>query len=50
LKTNKEAVMKKRIFVTTFGLLLIAASVFAGDGDLIVNGKIGAGTATQLQP
>jgi len=36
--------MKKRLWVITLGLLLIAVTGYAGDGDLIVNGKLGLGT------
>jgi hypothetical protein len=42
----EEGKMKKQIFTLIMGLLLIGAPAFAADGDFIVNGKVGIGTAT----
>lgn len=36
----------KMILAVAAGLLLMAASLFAGDGDLIVDGNLGVGTTT----
>jgi hypothetical protein len=36
--------MKKRIAVLVAGLLLIGSHLYAGNGDLIVNGNVGVGT------
>ncbi|MBI5055172.1 MAG: tail fiber domain-containing protein [Nitrospirae bacterium] len=36
--------MKKKIIILMVGVLLIAANLFAGDGDLIVEGNLGVGT------
>lgn len=38
--------MKKRLWTITFGLLLIGINGYAGDGDLIVNGKLGLRSTT----
>ena len=38
--------MKKSLFLCIVGLLLIAANLFAANGDMIVNGKLGVGTST----
>jgi hypothetical protein len=38
--------MKKKILVLIIGVLLAGANAYAGDGDLIVQGKVGIGTAT----
>ena len=38
--------MKKLIWATAIILLLAGSQAFAADGDLIVNGKVGVGTAT----
>ncbi|MFZ3136091.1 MAG: tail fiber domain-containing protein [Thermodesulfovibrionales bacterium] len=38
--------MKKWILILVTGLLLVGVNVFAADGDLIVNGKAGIGTAS----
>lgn len=40
--------MKKWILILVTGLLLIGVNVFAADGDLIVNGKIGIGTTNPI--
>jgi trimeric autotransporter adhesin len=37
--------MKKWILILVMGLLLVGVNVFAADGDIIVNGKAGIGTA-----
>lgn len=36
----------KRSFLFMSGLLLIAGTVYGGNGDLIVNGQVGVGTTT----
>ncbi len=36
--------MKTKILVLMCGLLFISSYLFAGDGDLIVNGNVGIGT------
>jgi hypothetical protein len=36
--------MKMRVVVLTLAIVLIGVTVFAADGDLIVNGKLGVGT------
>ncbi len=38
--------MKKRFAIFMIGFLLVAANVFAGDGDVIVNGNLGVGTTS----
>jgi hypothetical protein len=38
--------MKKKILVLIIGVLLTGANAYAADGDLIVQGKVGIGTAT----
>jgi hypothetical protein len=38
--------MKTRLWAIALGLLLSAVTAYAGDGDLIVNGKLGLGTTT----
>ncbi len=38
--------MKKRVIILVVGFLFIGFNVFAADGDLIVNGKVGIGTTT----
>jgi hypothetical protein len=42
----EEGKMKKGIVTLITGLLLIGAQALAADGDFIVNGKVGIGTAT----
>ena len=38
--------MKGRILAIAFGLMCVAVNAFGGDGDWIVNGKLGVGTTT----
>lgn len=38
--------MKKRVIILVVGFLFIGFNLFAADGDLIVNGKVGVGTTT----
>jgi hypothetical protein len=45
LKLEEEK-MKKRFFTLIMGLLLVGTQALAVDGDFIVNGKVGIGTAT----
>jgi hypothetical protein len=41
-------IMKKILLALILGLLLIGFNMYAADGDLIVNGKIGVGTTTPI--
>lgn len=36
----------KRILILTMFLLMTGVNLYAGNGDLIVNGNVGVGTAT----
>lgn len=38
--------MKSKILALMVGLLFVSVNVFAADGDLIINGKVGIGTAS----
>ena len=38
--------MKTKILAVVLGVLLITVNLFAADGDLIVNGKLGVGTGS----
>jgi hypothetical protein len=42
--------MKKIVWAVMAGVLLIAANLFAADGDLIVEGNVGIGTTTPTAP
>lgn len=42
--------MKKQFLVLMMGLLLIASTLLAADGDLIVEGNLGIGTQTPAYP
>lgn len=41
--------MKKRMLVLVTAFMLVGTHVYAGNGDLIVNGKLGVGTITPTQ-
>lgn len=42
--------MEKKILGVAIGLILIGVNLYAADGDLIVNGKVGIGTTTLSYP
>jgi hypothetical protein len=46
---HKEEKMKRRILGLTIAFVFMGFNLFAADGDLIVNGKLGVGTLTPPQ-
>jgi hypothetical protein len=44
LKKNKEGKKMKKLWVTTLMVLWISATGYAGDGDVLINGKLGLRT------